>query len=138
MSTKDLKRHTTRALRLEDGTVPEAVFVPPAIRGKMVTVQYVTDGKPTDMSTHMVRIEQEADPVGMLIAVAMGQPIPPFQVGEDGEIQTVFESLSLKDRLPIMRYLADKILPRMSVNKKIEAGKDDAWEATITNAGENE
>ncbi len=138
MSTKDLKRHTTRALRLEDGTVPEAVFVPPAIRGKMVTVQYVTDGKPTDMSTHMVRIEQEADPVGMLIAVAMGQPIPTFQVGEDGEIQTVFESLSLKDRLPIMRYLADKILPRMSVNKKIEAGKDDAWEATITNAGENE
>ncbi len=135
MTDKRLKAHTTRAMKLEEGTVPEAVFVPPAIRGKMVTLQYVTNGRPTDISTHMVRIEQEADPVGMLIAVANGQPIPTFQIDDEGNTLVVYESLTLVDRLSVMKFLADKILPRMSINKKIDPKKDDTWEATLTNVG---
>lgn len=135
MSKRELKKYTTRAMKLEEGTVPEAVFVPPAIRGKMTQVQYVTNGKPTEISQHVVRIEQEADPVGMLIAVANGQPIPTFRVTEEGDVEVVFETLPLADRIPVMKFLADKILPRMSVNKKIEPGKDDEWEATLENVG---
>jgi len=135
MTAKKLKAHTTKAMKLEEGSVPEAVFVPPAIRGKMVTVQYVTDGKPTDISTHVLRIEQEADPVGMLIAVANGQPIPTFTIDDQGNTLVSYETLALADRIPVMKFLADKILPRMSINKKIEPGKDAGWEATLSNAG---
>lgn len=138
MSKRELKKYTTRAMKLEEGTVPEAVFVPPAIRGKMTQVQYVTNGKPTDISQHVVRIEQEADPVGMLIAVANGQPIPTFRVTEEGDVEVVFETLPLADRIPVMKFLSDKILPRMSVNKKIEEKGDSEWEATLTNAGGDE
>jgi hypothetical protein len=84
MSKKELKRYTTRALKLEQGSVPEAVFVPPAMRGRLVQTQYVTDGKPTKLETHIVRIQDEADPVGLLIALANGQPVPTVKISEDG------------------------------------------------------
>lgn len=135
MSKRELKRYTTRAMKLEEGSVPEAVFVPPAMRGRLVQTQYVTNGKPIRLEQHIVRIQDEADPVGMLIAVAMGQPIPTTTINDDGEAITKFETLPLKDRIPVMKFLSDKVLPRMSVNKKIEPGKDDAWEATLENAG---
>lgn len=138
MTKANLKAHTTKAMRLEEGSVPEAVFVPPAIRGKMVTVQYVTDGKPTDISAHVIRIEQEVDPIGMLIAVVNGQPIPTFTIDDQGETLVAYETLSLVDRIPLMKWFGDKLLPRMSINKKIEPGRDDAWEATLENAGSDD
>lgn len=138
MSKRELKKYTTRALKLEEGSVPTAVFVPPAIRGKMVNVQYVTDGKPIALDTHIIRIQDETDPVGMLIAIANGQPIPTFTINAEGETIIAYETLSLKDRVPIIKFLSDKVLPRMSINKKIEKGDDAGWEATLTNAGERE
>lgn len=138
MSQRELKKYTTRALSLEDSAVPEAVFVPPAMRGKMVNVQYVTDGKPTDMKTHIIRIQDEVDPVGMLIAIANGQPIPTITIDAEGKKTVKYEVLDLKDRIPVIKFLSDKVLPRMSVNKKMEKGKDSTWEATLTNAGDRD
>jgi len=138
MSKKELKKYTTRAMKLEDGSIPQAVFVPPAIRGKMVQVQYVTDGKPVTIEQHVVRIQDEADPVGMLIAVAMGQPIPTFKINDQGEMEVQYETLPLIDRVPVMKFLSDKVLPRMSVNKKIDKSGDSGWEATLSNAAERE
>lgn len=136
MSKKQLKKYTTRAMRLEEGSVPQAVFVAPAMRGRIVNTQYVTNGKPVDMQTHIIRIQDETDPVGMLIAIANGQPIPTIRINSKGEQTTVYETLSLKDRINVIKFLSDKVLPRMSVNKKITPGKDASWEATLTNASE--
>ncbi len=138
MSKRELKRYTTRALKLEDGAVPMAVFVPPAIRDKMVNVQYVTDGKPISLDQHIVRIQDETDPVGLLIAIANGQPVPTFTIDAEGKTKIAYETLSLKDRIPVIKFLSDKVLPRMSINKKIEEGKDAGWEATLTNAEERD
>jgi hypothetical protein len=139
MSKRNLKKYTTKAMKLEEGAVPEAVFLPPAIRGKMVHAQYVTDGKPVDIKQHVIRIQDECDPVGLLIAIANGQPVATFTVDEDGETCAAFETLPLKDRITVIKFLSDKVLPRMSVFKKVDAKKGDAgWEATLTNAGERE
>ena len=140
MSKKELKKYTTRAMKLEESAVPQAVFVPPAIRGKMVKVAYEVDSKPVSIEQHVVRINNEADPVGMLIAIANGQPIPTFTVDDDGEIVTKFETLPLKDRITVMKFLSDKVLPRMSVFKATRQGEsqqdDEAWGALLSNAGE--
>lgn len=140
MSKRNLKKYTTKALKLEEGAVPEAVFLPPAIRGKMVHAQYVTDGKPTDLKTHVIRIQDECDPVGLLIAIANGQPVATFTVDEDGETVAAFETLPLKDRITVIKFLSDKVLPRMSVFKKMAgAAEPDAdWTAALTNAGERD
>lgn len=124
-------------MKLEEGSIPEAVFVPPAIRGKMVHTQFVTDGKPIDIKQHVIRIQDEADPVGMLIAIANGQPIPTFTIDADGKTSVKYETLDLKDRITVIKFLSDKVLPRMSVFKKM-TGKDpdDGWTAALTNAAE--
>jgi len=138
MSKRNLKKYTTRALKLEEGNVPQAVFVPPAMRGKAVLTQYVINDKPVDIQQHVVRIQQECDPVGLLIAIANGQPVPTVTIDESGEPTAAFETLPLKDRITVIKFLSDKILPRMSINKKIEKGQDDVWEATLSNASERD
>ena len=136
MSKRELKKYTTLAMELETSSIPKAVFLPPAIRGKMVNVQYVTDGKPIALDQHIIRIQDETDPVGLLIAIANGQPVPTFTIDDKGETVIKYETLDLKDRIPVIKFLSDKVLPRMSINKKIAGGKDAGWEATLDNAGE--
>lgn len=138
MSKKELKRYTTRALKLEDGPIPEAVFLPPAIRGRMVNTVYETKGKPVSIQQHVVRIQEETDPVGLLIAIANGQPVPTVIIDKDGNQDVKFETLDLKDRLSVIKFLSDKVLPRMSINKKVDPGNDDGWEATLSNAAEHD
>jgi hypothetical protein len=85
---------------------------------------------------NVIRIASESDPIGLLIAIANGQPISTFAVNEDGEVVTAYETLPLKERLKVIFHLADKVLPRMQVTKKSgTTPKDDAWEATLDNAG---
>lgn len=142
MAKKELKKYTTRAMKLEDGPIPEAVFLPPAIRGNLVKVAYEGDGKVTSMKDHVVRINYETDPVGMLIALANGQPVPTVKIDRDGNAVTVYETLDLKDRITVIKFLSDKVLPRMSVFKKVEGGDqgppDEGWGALLTNAAERE
>jgi len=140
MSKKQLKKYTTRAMKLEEGPVPEAVFLPPAIRGKIVTTEYVVKGeKPITMTEHIARINMESDPVGMLIAIANGQPVATITINEEGEQEVAYETLPLIDRIPVIKFLSDKVLPRMSVFKtQTPDKKDDSWTATLSNAAEKE
>ena len=125
-------------MKLEETAVPEAVFLPPAIRGRIVTTEYEVKGsKPVDISQHVVRINMETDPVGLLIAIANGQPVPTIRINEQGEQEVIYETLPLKDRVPVIKFLSDKVLPRMSVFKKMEIKTQDAgWEALLSNAGD--
>lgn len=127
-------------MKLEDGPVPEAVFLPPAIRGKVVRTTYVIDNaKPVSIEEHVVRINNESDPVGMLIAIANGQPVPTITINADGEEMIQYETLPLKDRLSVIKFLSDKVLPRMSVFKRSNPEKkDDEWAAMLSNAGERD
>jgi hypothetical protein len=137
---KSLKAYTEQAIRAPDGQpIPTNVWLPPKIRGHLARVSHdvVITREPPNVAENMARIQAETDPVGLLIAIANGQPVGTFVVSENGDVSVEYETLTLAQRLSVIRYLSDKILPRMSVSKKMPAKEGDggSWEAVVTNAG---
>lgn len=138
MAHSTLKSNSELALKAPEGTpVPSGVWLPPALRSKPLRIaqQVAVTRAPPTVQENVIRINGEADPIGLLIAIANGQPVATFAITEDGEVETAYETLPLKERLKVIFHLADKVLPRMQVTKKLGTeGKDDEWEATLTNA----
>lgn len=139
MSHSQLRKNSELALNAPEGApVPQGVWLPPTLRDQPLRVsqEVAITKKPPTVVENVVRINGEADPIGLLIAIANGQPISTFTIAEDGEVIMAFETLPLKERLKVIFHLADKVLPRMQVTKKLGGeGKDDEWEATMDNAG---
>ena len=140
MSHSQLRKNSELALSAPEGVpVPQGVWLPPALRDKKLRVAHdvaVTKAPPS-VKENVIRINGEADPIGLLIAIANGQPISTFAVAEDGTVLLSYETLPLKERLKVIFHLADKVLPRMQVTKKLgDQAKDDEWEATLSNAGQ--
>lgn len=138
MSTSQLKKNSELALNAPEGApVPSGVWLPPTIREHKVRVSHdiAVTRDPPSVKENIIRINGESDPIGLLIAIANGQPISTFAVNEDGEIEIAYETLPLKERLKVIFHLADKVLPRMQVTKKSGDKKsDDTWEATMDTA----
>jgi hypothetical protein len=138
MTHGSLKKHSELALKAPPDTpIPAGVWLPPSIRGEKVRVSQdiAVTRNPPSVTENVIRIEADSDPIGLLIAIANGQPIASFSVNEAGEVLTAYETLPLKERLKVIFHLADKVLPRMQVTKKSGGKeKDDAWEATLDNA----
>lgn len=82
-SHETLKAFTERAVAATiDGTlIPPTVFIPAGLRKRRVRVREMHTLNPADAAENELRIAQ-ADPVGFLIAVMQGQPIPSFEVRE--------------------------------------------------------
>lgn len=139
MSHNTLKANSELALNAPPDTpVPSGVWLPPTIRDHKTRVSQdvAITRDPPSVSENVVRINSEADPIGLLIAIANGQPVSTFAVDEDGKVQIAYETLPLKERLKVIFHLADKVLPRMQVTKKSgDKPSDDTWEATLDNAG---
>jgi hypothetical protein len=134
-----LKRNTELALKAPDEGViiPQHVFLPPAIRGQDIRVvqDVAVSSAPPSIKDNVIRITEQCDPIGLLMAVAMGQPVACFGVDEDGKVTVNYETLPLKERMQTIRFLADKVLPRMSITKQAPPSEDNAaWEATLDNA----
>jgi hypothetical protein len=138
---KSLKQYTEQAIEAPDGQViPTNVWLPPKIRDRTTRVSHdiAVTRAPPDVNENMARIQAETDPIGLLIAIANGQPVGTFVIDENGQVTVEYETLPLAQRLTVIRYLSDKILPRMSVTKKMPAKEGDggSWEAVVSNAGE--
>ena len=71
------------------------------------------------ISDQLVRIEQEADPLGFLIAVQRGDLIPVHVVTDEGEVHTTYQQASVNDRITIAKFMVNKILPSLSVTKHL-------------------
>ncbi len=147
---KNLEKHTVKALKADKKgePVPAVVFLPPALRDQPNAV-YAFTGELPDVKQNLVRIQQECDPVGLLIAIATGMPVATHTIkkGPDGEwiVETSYETLSLGNpiRERVIKHLSDKVIPRISV-RATQGGKGNAkagdaeWEATIGGAAEKE
>lgn len=129
---KPIEQHTALALKsVQDGAhVPQHVFLPPAMR----KVQ-VFEGTPPDVRGQVARIANEADPVGLLVAIAIGQPVPQFSVDPDGNLSAVYETLPLSNRyrLKVIEYLASQVLAGNTESPK-QGSEDQGWAAAIRNA----
>ena len=122
---------------LDEAGLPPEVYVPPTIRGKRskaVVVQV-----PVDISEHIVRITNDGDPLGQLIALMNGQPVPSFVVKEDGTLDVVLQTATVAQRISIAKWLGDRIMPK--TNLTLRKDLDNDWEASLRNAaarGEND
>jgi hypothetical protein len=81
---------------------------------------------------NIIRIQEQADPLAFLISVQNGDLIPVTYVDDDGNVCTTYQQAAIKDRVEVAKYLANKILPSLSVTKHIV--ENDASEAD-PNAG---
>lgn len=122
---------TERAMRatVTGELVPPTVYIPVNMRRqfKRVTVDdaRVTVSPPTDTENDL-RVAQ-ADPVGFLIAVMQGQPIPAFVMHKDDHgyrVETEYRVPDLLLRSEAAHWLADR------KEKKRKAG-DPEYEAMI-------
>lgn len=109
---KRLDEYTERAIRATEtgALIPPIVYLPRRLRGQKVRLtedhlRYTVDA-PTVAENH-VKIAG-ADPVGFLIAVMNGQPIPEFRITRDGAIDLFYAVADFPERVKVARYLADK------------------------------
>lgn len=140
MTQKKLEAHTGNALKaiIKEEPIPSVVFLPPALRDSP-NVIYAFTGETPSLEQNLIRIQQECDPVGLLIAIATGQPVATHTIEADGTVTTKFETLPLSSpiRERVIRTLADKVVPRLSVKTKGKKdGKDAEWIATVGGAAE--
>lgn len=114
---ESLDAFTERAIRATDAgaLIPPIVYLPSRLRGhnQRLTVDHVriTTDAPTVEENH-IRI-READPLGFLIALMHGQPIPTFTITPEGSIKIVYEVADLARRETIAKWLAHKVTIRI-------------------------
>jgi hypothetical protein len=70
---------------------------------------------------NLLRIQEEADPLGFLIAVQQGDLIPVTYVSDDGHVVTEYHQAGLDQRIGVAKFLAAKVLPTLSVTKHVMA-----------------
>lgn len=128
---------TERAIRAtEAGTlIPPIVYLPRSLRRQkmMLTTDNLalTVDPPTVEENH-VKIAA-ADPVGFLIAVMHGQPIPSFEVTKDGGVRLAYEVAELNTRIRAAEYLGHKATIRTGRPK--HAGRTKDHEAMVARVG---
>lgn len=112
MKRERLDDFTERAIRSTEAgkLIPPIVYLPRRLRGQKVRLtedhlRYTVDG-PTVAENH-VKI-QAADPVGFLIAIMNGQPIPEFRIARDGAIDVFYAVPEFDTRVKVATYLANK------------------------------
>lgn len=137
MTASKFSDHAAQALRAvqHGGTVPQAVFLPPVLRQNTNIVYALSkDTKLPSIKQSTLRIAQEADPIGLIIAIAIGQPVPTFNVDAEGNINVKYETLPLGNavRERMIKYLADRIVPRLSVKATSAGGSEPPAGAATT------
>ncbi len=117
-----IKRSLDDVLK-SDGQLPPR---PPVFTNRPQAVKIHSAGNVTHIRDNLVRIEQEADPLGFLIAVQRGDLIPVHTVDADGDLITTYQQAGLADRITTAKFLVNKLLPNLSVTKHlVDSPKED-------------
>lgn len=115
---------------IEEQGVPANVYLPPKINGRKTRAVAIKG--PVTVSDNIVRIHEDCDPIGALIALANGQPVATYIVTESGDTKTVYETATLAQRISIAKWLGDRAMPK--VNVSLRKDMDDDWEASLRQA----
>lgn len=76
-----------------------------------------------DVKSNMMRIQHNADPIGFMMEVMLGGMLPVHYIDDDGNVVTTYQQATIQQRLDISRFLANKVLPSMSLSKVIVDNK---------------
>jgi len=114
---------------MENGRSPLPVYTPPNERSPREKQQMILakgpEHNPIEMRGNLLRIQEQSDPLGFLIAVANGMPVPQYKVseGKDGKahVEVEYVVMPIDYRINVMKWLGNKILPQISVMKHFAA-----------------
>jgi hypothetical protein len=121
-SRDKLKEFSERAIEATAATnlVSPLVYLPRKLRGQSarLTVDNLKiTADPETMAENHVRIA-DADPIGFLIAIMQGQPIPRFVVRKDGSVEVHYDIPTMDERQDIAKWLGGKVTFRMTADPK--------------------
>jgi hypothetical protein len=140
-----LDEFTDRAIAATDAGkfIPPIVYLPKRLRanGVRLTVDNicVTTNPPTIKENHLRILD--ADPLGFLMAVMHGQPIPSFHVTTEGSIRVEYQVPCFDTRVQTAKWLAHKVTLRSNDHKSgIPVDEGDGWNDLVEkrNAKERE
>jgi hypothetical protein len=117
IATFAIKRKLEDILRENGGGPGQPLVVNHSKSGKEVVK--IARGPVVTVRQNIVRIQEQADPFGFLIAVQTGALIPVSFVNEEGEVETIYQATPLKERIAVAKYLAAKIMPTLSITKHV-------------------
>jgi hypothetical protein len=86
-----------------------------------------------DVDALRLRIHNEADPLGALIAIANGEPLLFRDVDAEGTATIRQEHVSVSARLQVLRDLKDVLVPKVSRNDPTLSDQRQSreWEALV-------
>lgn len=112
MKRQRIDEYTERAIKATEAgaLIPPIVYLPRRLRGMTVrltedNLRYTVD--PPTVAENHVKIAG-ADPVGFLIAIMHGQPIPEFRITRNGAIDLYYSTPDFDTRVKVATYLAGK------------------------------
>jgi len=78
--------------------------------------------KPPTVQDSIVELLSITNPMEFLAKVVEGEPLPEYVVNEDGSVDTYYVTPTLAQRISVARFLTDKYIPKMTVNKHYHQG----------------
>lgn len=94
----DALRHMNR-LRIRDRFMEDGNYRAPTLSGEILHIMH------------------ECDPIQFLSDIVNGIPLPHYVVKEDGAVETYYNTPSMRDRVRVAMFLANKYLPNVQVVK---------------------
>lgn len=68
-----------------------------------------------NIRANLLRIVEDADPIGFLISVQKGDLQPVTTITKDGDLEVAYVQPNLNQRIAVAEFLAHKILPTISI-----------------------
>jgi hypothetical protein len=96
--------------------------------------QYIAHARPPpsiNVRQNLLRIVEEADPIGFLISVQKGDLQPVTHVSDNGDLEVVYVQPSLESRIGVAQFLAHKILPSITLKAEVFTNTDEEKEAPV-------
>jgi hypothetical protein len=128
MKRERLDDYTERAIRSTEAgaLIPPIVYLPRRLRGQKVRLtedhlRFKVEG-PTVAENHVTIAA--ADPVGFLVAIMNGQPIPEFRIARGGAIDVFYSVPDFELRVKVATYLANKATLVRDYGKGGQGDKD--------------
>lgn len=117
---------TERAIKATEASklIPPIVYLPKRLRanGHRITADMVrVTVEPPTLMENQARIA-DADPVGFLIAIMHGQPIPAFHITGDGAIRIEYYVAPPAIRIRIAGFLSHKVTQSTHMHGKFKKG----------------
>lgn len=142
-NVRELTERATEDPSLET-LIPPIVYLPSRLRGKELRLTAdnlrLTVDPPTVEENHL-RIAK-ADPIGFLVALMNGQPVPVFEVEPDGSVKVKYEVADISRRENIAKWLAARVtITKLEIaqGRTQRAGTSSPadWDAMVKNRDAN-